>query len=158
MMKLEMSGSGFWWKMRINCDHGYYSFYPESEGDLYLFLNMLDVKLVWNKDHYTYPLLKTLPNYVISPSPYGLFPSKKSFEGTPQEIMKEFNLVYNIATESLVLTEGITYSGRIFSLGKNWISETAMIQAGTIIGDTRIKSYDGIFSFARRKTILRYWE
>lgn len=144
--------------MRINCDHGYYSFYPEKQQDLALFLELFSIELVFNKDHYTYELLKNLPDYVISPAPYGLFPTTKCFEGTPQQIMKEFDLVYDISKKMLVPTQSIAYSGRIKTLQRNWISETAMIQAGTIIGTGRIKSFDGVFDFDLRKTVLRYWE
>ena len=143
--------------MRINCDHGYYSFFPEKREDLALFLELFSIELVFNRDHYTYSLLKDLPKYVISPTPYGGFLTTKCFEGTPQEIMKEFDLVYDISKGILVPTQSITYSGRIKTIQRNWISETAMIQAGTIIGTGRIVNFDGIFDFDLRKTVLRYW-
>lgn len=144
--------------MRIECENGYYSFYPEKQTDLYLFVNYLGIELVKKGDHYTYPLLSTLPNYVISPTPYGGFPSQYSFEGTPKEIMKEFDLVYNLATGILVPAESIAINAKLKSLAKNWISETAMIQSGTIIGSGRIRSYDAVFDFDMRKTIVRYFE
>lgn len=144
--------------MRINCENGYYSFYPEMKTDLYLFVNYLGIELVWNGDHYTYPLLKTLPEYVIKPFPYGGFPSTETYEGTPKEIMKQLDLVYNLATGFLVPAETIILSAKLYSLNKNWISETSMIQAGTIVGSGRIRSFDGVFDFNMRKTIVRYFE
>jgi len=144
--------------MKINCENGYYSFYPENQQDLFLFTNFLGITLVWNVDHYTYPLLKTLPNYVISPMPYGLFPTTAPFEGTPKQIMKHFDLVYNLATQTLVPAESILLSGKLYSTAKNWISERSMIQAGMIVGSGRIRTYDGVFDFDTRKTIVRYFE
>lgn len=144
--------------MKIVCENGYYSFFPDRQEDLFLFTNYLGIELVWNVDHYTYPLLKSLPDYTISPRPYGFFPSEKTFEGSPKEIMKELGLVYSLATGFLVKEESITLVGKLNSLARTWISERSMIQAGTIIGSGRIKSYDGIFDFNLRKTIVRYWE
>lgn len=144
--------------MRIDCENGYYSFYPESKTDLYWFANYLGIDLVKNGDHYTYPALKDLKNYVLSPNLYGFFPSPYSFEGTPKEIMKEFDLVYNLATKTLVPTESIIVTAKLYPLNKNWISETSMIQAGTIVGSGRIVTFDGVFDFNMRKTIVRYFE
>lgn len=153
-----MFGSDSWWKMRIDCENGYYSFYPEKQQDLFLFSNLFSIELVKNGDHYTYPLLKTLPNYVLSPTPYGLFPSEKTFEGTPKDIMKELDLVYNLTTKTLVPATSIMLSGRLFTLERNWLSERAMIQAGMIVGTGRIRTYEGVFDFDVRKTIVRWWE
>lgn len=144
--------------MKINCENGYYSFYPELQRDLYLFTNFLGIELVWNIDHYTYPLLKDLKNYVISPNPYGSFPTPYPFEGTPKQIMKEFDLVYNLATGTLVPFSSVVLSGRLTSLGPNWMSERAMIQSGMFIGSGKIRSYDGVFDFDTRRTVVRYFE
>ncbi len=144
--------------MKISCEHGYYSFWPQKEEDLFLFTNYLGITLVKKDDYYTYPLLADLPNYVILPSLYGLFPSDKTFEGTPKEIMKELGLVYNIATGTLVKKEAITISGDLIKLARNWMSERSMIQSGMILGSGRLLSYDGVFNFDLRKTIVRYFE
>lgn len=144
--------------MRINCESGYYSFYPDRQEDLYWLVNYLGIELVWNVDHYTYPTLASLKKYVISPQLYGGFPSSKTFEGTPKEIMKELNLVYNLATGLLVPKESIILSGKLVSLRTKWMSERSMIQSGMIIGSGRITSFDGLFDFDLRKTIVRYFE
>lgn len=144
--------------MKIICDHGFYKFYPEKQEDLFLFTNYLGIELRKKDDYYTYPLLAELPNFSIRPNLYGLAPSIKTFEGSPSQIMKENNLVYNLATGTLVTVESILYSGQLKSLGRKWISERAMIQAGMIIGSGRIKTFDGVFDFDLRKIIVRYFE
>lgn len=144
--------------MRISCEHGYYSFWPDREEDLFLFTNYLGITLVKKDNYYTYPILADLPNYTIIPKIFGLFPSDKTFEGTPKEIMKELGLVYNLSTGTLVKKEAIVLSGKLIPLARNWMSERSMIQAGMILGSGRILSYDGIFNFDLRKTIVRYFE
>ncbi len=144
--------------MRISCEHGYYSFWPDREEDLFLLVNYLNIELVKKNDYYTYPLLADLGDHVFKPNLYGKFPSDKNFAGNPKEIMKALGLVYNLATGTLVKKEAITLSGTLTPMARNWLSERSMIQSGTIIGTGRIVSFEGVFNFDLRRTVVRWFE
>jgi len=146
--------------MRVLCRHGHFAFYPREVTDIARFSNKFDFDLEREEDYYTFSRLKDAPHYSLAAKPYINFPATKTFEGKPWEVMRENNLVYNIALGLVVPKLTVLGLIELSQADFFFISDTALIQPGvrTLLG-RQILSYSGeiyIDKFQMRVTEFDY--
>lgn len=129
--------------MRVVCNHGYFKFYPRRASDISRFVNYFQTTLEQKEDFYTFPFLKDLKNFSLMGLPYKNLPAVKTFEGTPQDVLKENGFVYHLATKLLVPKTAVTILLSLPPTGFYYLSPTALIQPGTRNpSGNQILSYD----------------
>ena len=74
--------------MRLNCDNGYYKFFPAYVGEIMIFEIKNGVKLYPVKDYYTFKALAEFPNYSLKGQPItGGITAVVNYAGTPEEVL-----------------------------------------------------------------------
>jgi hypothetical protein len=144
--------------MRVLCRHGHFAFYPRKASDVARFAQTYGFELEREEDYFTFSNLVGVPNYSLLGSIYVNIPALVTCAGTPWDVMKANNFVYNIATGLIVPKLAILGVVNPTQVGQYFVFEAPLIQPGcrTKFGQ-QILSYTGeLFEDNSRLRISEY--
>lgn len=142
--------------MRIKCLHGYFIFEEQKVGELSRFMSMTGLAIVPKDDHYTFATLQAAKKYSIKGNLYLGATSIKTFEGSPWEVMRQNQLVYNFNTDKVEPINSITQSV-VVQTGSNYKISNGLIMPGSLTAEgLRVKEYSAWYLFDSAK--YRYTE
>lgn len=143
--------------MRILCRHGHFAFYPKDAHDIAQFAGLFGETLVRVGDFYTFEFLKNAPDYSIQGKTLLGLPASKTFAGLPWEVMRENNLVYNVALKAAVLKSLIVTPLTLELTDDFYLVENPLIQPGSRLSTgQQVLSYDA--EYIRDASQLRIFE
>lgn len=129
--------------MRVECEHGYFRFYPRFTSERFEFETIFRLPLTWVGSWYTFPLLSTAPEYSIQGGEYLGASATKTYEGKPWEIMRQNNLVYDIANAEVVPIQSISGNVELVTVGGAYLASRSLMQPGTLVSRQKVLSYEG---------------
>jgi hypothetical protein len=123
--------------MRIECEHGFYRFYPELSSEIDA-VELFGLGLVKHGIFYTFPALVSAPTYSIK----GVDNAIATYSGTPAEVMRQNKFVYSIADDAIVPMSSISGQVEILSSG-NYLACKTIPQAGWSVYNTAVVDFTG---------------
>ncbi len=142
--------------MRITCVHGYFKFEEQKAGQIAHLAQLFEFSLSFVSDYFTFSALADAKDYSIKGADYLGNVATKTFEGKPEDILRENGLIFNFNTGLVVPIAGITNTIKLDSTDKYFLS-SGLILPGSIKEDgSRVMDYSAWFSFGAMK--FRYSE
>ena len=131
--------------MIVRCRHGFLEYRPQRSTDLKRFERLQRVKLVPEKDYFTFEGLVNLPRYSLQGSPYKNLIGVVNYEGRDAaEVMRENGFVYHYATKLLILKELVLTTANIPATQDRSIAPSCFIQPGAVLQNgKRLVGYEG---------------
>lgn len=144
--------------MMIDCQHGFYMFYPEGIEDQAYFEAQTGFALVQYENGLTFAPLAKLPDFSIKGQPYGNLTAKVNYAGHPADVMRANGFVFDL--EELILKD-IQSIKAILPLHDQpmggFISET-LPQAGGKYDNKVLLSFTGVGRFNNQQFSVRTYE
>lgn len=110
-------------------------------------MTLFDLELVRKNDFYTFPALLDAPTYGIKGGEFLGAAVTKTFEGEPQDVMRENDLVYNFLTETVVPASSITQRIDV-AQAQNYFLSSGLILPGSLTdGGFRVRDYAAWYDF-----------
>ncbi len=131
--------------MIVHCRHGFFEYYPQRRTDLKRFERLQRVKLVPERDYFTFEGLAGLPRFSLQGSLYKNLPAFATYEGhDAAEVMRENGFVYHLATDLLIPKELVLSIVTIPLTQDCAIASSCFVQPGSLIQTgQRLVSYEG---------------
>lgn len=135
--------------MKVECNHGYFKFTETQAGQITHFMSLFDLDISRSGDHFTFTDLVDAPHYSLAGGLFLDCPTLSTFEGTPAEVMRDNNLVYDFTLGLVVPIVSIIAHAKLSRSGFYFVS-TGMLMPGSIKEDgSRVKDYSAQFLFDR---------
>ena len=129
--------------MRIECEHGLYRFYPDYPAEIFDFNDFYEQELEWNGRYFTFGRLVNAPRYSLVGKAVLGVNATQTFEGRPEDVLRQNKLVYHIADGVMKTLASVTESVVLDAVGGEFLASSALVQAGAIAGSQKVLSYDG---------------
>ena len=142
--------------MRIVCNHGYFKFFEEKQGEIAKFNTRYGQDLKFVNDYYTFTGLSELNNYSIKGALYSNMVSTKTYAGEPWEIMRQNGFVFNFV---LGVLSNILITGNFFkpvNVGAFKYSEGLVLPGSYSYDARKVTGYTCRFDFD--SALYRYTE
>lgn len=132
--------------MKVNCEFGYFRFYPRSAEELQRLMKMYSIELVRKENYFTFPALAELPDYTVIGRPFGLGLATKTFESkNPGVLLRENQYVYSLPAKNIVPLISIATTLQIVNGGDYAVLPKVLGQPGAFTpGGLRLVSYEGL--------------
>ncbi len=133
--------------MRITCVHGYFKFEEQKAGQIAHLAELFGFSFSFVSDYFTFEFLADAKNYSILGNEYLGVPATKTFEGKPEDVMRENGLVYDFDKGFVRPITSIVQPIRLVSNSRYFLS-TGLILPGSVREDgSRVTDYSAWFSF-----------
>ncbi len=131
--------------MIVHCRHGFFEYYPQARTDLKRFERLQGIKLVSEKDYFTFEGLVGLDRFSLQGSIYKNLPALVTFEGPDAaEVMRENGFVFHLATELMIPKVLVLSTVTIPVTQDCSIAPSCFVQPGCILQNgRRLISYEG---------------
>jgi len=130
--------------MRVLCRHGHIAFFPRDPSEISRFMSIYKVTLQRVDDFYTFDGIAAAKDYSLENHSYLNLTATKTYEGSPWEVFKANNFVYDLSTNLLVLKNSVKLKISLPLVGNYYLAPNPIIQPGSVFsGGSRIMSYDG---------------
>lgn len=130
-------------QMRVECQNGYYKFFPDFIGELKLFTAQQKLHLVAEGDYYTFPALKNMPDYSFIGWKIGNSIGKVNFAGSKWDVMEKNDLAFN---PKLGVVDRIINAGTQEVINGAEITYTLSLPlVGRFIGLKQIRGFSGFW-------------
>lgn len=138
--------------MRIDCEHGYFTFEEHRGGEISEFMSHFEsLPIVRRGSIFTFEFLEDAPDYAIEGNPYLGVTATVSLSGTPGEIMRANGLVYDFITGTVKTIESITQSIELNQSSNYWVLP-GLIKPGSVRDDgMRVTDYSAFYLFDSAK-------
>lgn len=132
--------------MKVNCEFGYFRFYPRSAEELVRIQKLYEIKLVRKENYFTFPALAELPDYTVIGRPFGLGLATKTLETkNPGKLLRENKYVYSLPAEDVVPILSIVTTLPIINGGEYAVLSKILGQPGAFVpSGLRLVSYEGL--------------
>ena len=144
--------------MKFNCEHGFYTFYPESMDDQAYFEFNTGFELVRLGKGLTFDTLAKLPDYSIKGQPYGNLTATVNYAGNPEDVLRANGFVFDLAARKLVALESLSQSVKLYEQQNEAYIALELPQAGARYNQARLLSFAGVARFGNQQFILRTYE
>lgn len=135
--------------LRIESRHGYFVFEEDKSGEMSNFMDRYGIEIERDGPLFTFADLVGAPDFSLVGGTFLGCPTTVAFEGDPWEVMRENNLVYNVAIGLVVPMLTITDRVSLIEVGNFYLAD-GMIQPGSITdGGLRVTDYSAFFSWDR---------
>lgn len=143
--------------MKINCENGFYKFYPEGSEELNIFADRFGVELVRMGDFFTFPALAALPDYSIEGQLFGGIVASINYAAAPWVVFARNRLKYDLENGIIISSDKIDTVGER-STGYNWVV-TGIVPAFAQLNDkTIISGFNGFYNVIEDYTLVYRWE
>lgn len=134
--------------MKINCQHGYFTFEESRPGDISRFMSLFaGLSIVSIGNRFTFEDLADAPEYSIAGKTYLGAIATATFTGTPGEIMRENKLIYDFDLGTLRPIASIVKKIKL-STASNYFLTPGLIMPGSLTDDgTRVTDYSAWYLF-----------
>jgi hypothetical protein len=140
--------------MRVECEHGYFRFYPAYSDEVFDFMNYFKETLEWEGRFYTFPVLRTAKNYSLVGKAYSGITATKTFEGDPAKVFRQNSFVYNVRIQSVVALSSISKSIELVPSNGEMLAPSSLVQPGSMAGKGKILSYEGRFEIGLGELVI----
>lgn len=145
--------------MKIFCQHGFYTFTPETMDDQAYFEAATGYKLVRFGDRLTFAPLAALSGVSICGQDFGGLTAKVNYCGTAAEVMRSNGFVFDLKTQKLAALESVTQTAELYpQINGALIALEDLPQAGAMYERKRLLSFAGVARFNNRQFVLRTYE
>ncbi len=145
--------------MNIFCDHGFYTFAPESMDDRAYFEASTGYKLTPYKAGFTFPALAELGPISIAGQPYGGLTAKVNYCGAPADVMRANGFVFDLKKQKLSDISDIKINVELYpQVNDGMIAVYDLPQAGAAYNFNRLISFAGVTRFNNQQFVLRTYE
>lgn len=144
--------------MQVFCEHGFYTFSPESMDDKAYFESNMGVRLVRMGERLTFEELANLPDFSIKGAPYGNLTATVNFAGHPADVLRANGFVFDIDNLKLVDLTDITKRVALYSQVNGAYIALTLPQAGALHNGEKLLSFTGVARFGNQQFILRTYE
>lgn len=145
--------------MKIFCEHGFYTFEPESMDDQAYFEAATGYKLTPFGERLTFAPLAELPTLSIKGQPFGNLTATANFCGTAAEVMRANGFVFDVKNQKLSVLSDIKQSIELWpQVNGGYISLETLPQAGAVYNRRKLISFTGVARWNNRQFILRTYE
>ena len=144
--------------MKFNCEHGFYTFYPESMDDQAYFEFNTGFELVRLGKGLTFDILAQLPDYSIKGQPYGNLTATVNYAGHPADVLRANGFVFDVEKQQLATLDSITSSLKLYEQQNGAYIATTFPQAGSKVQNQTLLSFTGVPRFGNQQFILRTYE
>lgn len=127
--------------MRLNCDNGYYKFFPSYVGEIMIFEIKNGVKLYPVKDYYTFKALAEFPNYSLKGQPItGGITAVVNYAGTPEEVLAKNKLTYDLKNQKIAKRASVAIQKLDYAKGA-YSTFPTLPQAFALDEDKQVKGF-----------------
>lgn len=144
--------------MKFACEHGFYTFEPESMDDQAYFEANTGYRLTRYGGGLTFPFLAQLPDYSIKGQPYGNLTATVNYAGHPADVLRANGFVFDLAARKLVALESVLQSVKLYEQQNGAYIALELPQAGARYNQARLLSFAGVARFGNQQFILRTYE
>ena len=145
--------------MKIFCEHGFYSFEPESIDDQAYFEAATGYKLVPFGERLTFPLLAELPSLSIKGQYFGGATATINYCGKAADIMRANGLVFDLKSQKLIPLSEMKQMAELWpQLNGGYIALETLPQAGAVYNRQKLISFTGVARWNNRQFVLRTYE
>jgi len=113
--------------LRINCEKGFYKFYPQNIAEVARFQVKYGKDLVQVDDYFTFAALASLPNFSFIAHPYGSLVGLANYAGERAKVMAQNGYAFYQKTQTLILKTAIFEKANYFQ--SNYIFSDTLPQA-----------------------------
>lgn len=145
--------------MKVVCRHGYFSFYPGTEVDVWRFMRIFKRKLISQYNYFTFESLAGLPRYSLTAQIFGNLPALVTYEGRhASEVMRENGFVYDMRTGLLSPSITITSLMKLPQSLDYAVAPSPLVQPGSIMPNgQRINSFIGELNLDQQRLYVSEW-
>ena len=145
--------------MKIFCQHGFYTFEPESMDDQAHFEANTGYKLVRAGERLTFAPLAELPELSIKGQPFGNLTATVNYCGEPEDILRANGFVFDLHSQKLVELSKAKQALELFpQLNGAYIALETLPQAGAVYNRQILLSFEGVARWNNRQFVLRTYE
>lgn len=144
--------------MMMDCQHGFYMFYPEGIEDCSFFEEQTGFSLVQYESGLTFEELSALPDYSIKGQPYGNLIAKVNFAGHPADVLRANGFVFDWTLQKLRKLEDMEVDLPVKEQPFGGFISTALPQAGGTYGGKVLLSFTGAVRFNSQQFSMRTYE
>ncbi len=144
--------------MKFNCEHGFYTFYPESMDDQAYFEANTGYSLTRYGRGLTFPFLAELPDYSIKGQAYGNLTATVNYAGHPADVLRANGFVFDLTSKKLVALESVNQSVKLYEQQNGAYIALELPQAGARHNQAPLLSFTGVARFGNQQFILRTYE
>ena len=144
--------------MKFNCEHGFYTFEPESMDDQAYFEANTGLTLTRYGAGLTFPFLAQLPDYSIQGAPYGNLTATVNYAGHPADVFRANGFVFDIENLELVNLADVTKSVKLYPQQNGAYIALELPQAGARYDQNPLLSFTGVARFGNQQFVLRTYE
>lgn len=144
--------------MKFTCEHGFYTFEPESMDDQAYFQANTGLALTRYGACLTFPFLAALPDYSIQGAPYGNLTATVNYAGHPADVMRANGFVFDVDTLQLVKLAEMTKAVKLYPQRNGAYIALDLPQAGARYNQARLLSFAGVARFGNQQFVVRTYE
>jgi hypothetical protein len=137
--------------LKIRCLHGFFIFEESTAGEISRFMSLFNLNIQAEKNYFTFESLLDAPTYSIAGGTYLGADAIKTFEGSPWEVMRENNLVYDFTKDEVVPLTTITQRVQIQRAANYFLSSGLILPGSLNDGGSRVKDYAAWYLFDSAK-------
>ena len=110
-------------------------------------MSIFNLPLVRKHDFFTFETLEAAPDYAILGGEFLGAEVIKTFEGQPDEVMRENELVYNFLTDEVVPVSSIVQRVKVAEAASFFLSDGLILPGSVTDGGLRVMDYAAWYDF-----------
>lgn len=132
--------------MRIKCQHGFFIFEEFSSGQISDYISLTGFSIVPWQGFYTFESISEVPSFTLQGKNFLGTLATKDFEGTPWDLFRANNLVYDFTTDQVVNIQTITRGVQLSQAGNRYISPGLILPGSITNSGQKISNYSAWYS------------